>query len=409
MPSALRLKHVSSLTPASIELPGSKSESNRALIINALCSKPREIKNLSEARDTQLMKALLHSDEEVLDVKDAGTTMRFLTAYLAIGKRSKNLKGSKRMHQRPIGDLVDALNEIGAQIKYSKKEGFPPIEIKPFKKQHKDSLEIMANRSSQFISALLMIAPTLPQGLKLSLMGEVGSRPYIQMTLDIMSQFGIEHHWNGNSISISPQTYQPMVYHVESDWSGASYWYSVVALAPKAKIRLLGLKQSSLQGDSVIVSMMNKLGVMTTIEENGVLLEKIASQKSVEFDFVNCPDLAQTIAVVCAAKKIHCRMTGLESLRIKETDRIKALKKELKKLNAKFKETESGVWEIDSKFEAGTAEIVIDTYEDHRMAMAFAPLSVLQNIVIKDADVVNKSYPGFWNDLSKIGIQQELV
>jgi len=400
----LLLKYTPKLTQTDIGLPSSKSESNRALIINAFCDNEATIQNISEARDSQTMIELLASKESNLDVIDAGTTMRFITAFLALGNQEKIITGTKRMQQRPIGILVAALIKIGANITYNKKEGYPPLTIRPFKKQQASFLKIKGDQSSQFISALLMIAPELPYGLKLQLEGKVSSRPYIQMTLDLMSKFGIEYDWNGDTIIIAPQKYIPTTYKIESDWSGASYWYAFVALSSNAKIKLLGLKKKSYQGDIAIVSIMNQIGVMSTFEEDGVILEKIPHQNEVEFNFSDCPDLAQTVAVTCAAKRIKCKVSGLESLRIKETDRIKALKQELKKLNTSFKEIAPGTWEINSSFEPGNTELSIETYQDHRMAMAFAPLATLQDITIQNPEVVIKSYPRFWKDLSQAGV-----
>lgn len=343
------------------------------------------------------MLRLLDSDEDTLDVLDAGTTMRFLTAYSIFGDKPRTLTGTDRMQQRPIKILAKALKQIGAKVKFLENDGYPPHKVYPLSTQKKESISIKGDVSSQFISALLMIAPRLPQGILLNLKGKVGSRPYIQMTLDMMRLFGIDANWTNNTIEIKSQTYGSYDYVVESDWSGASYWFSFVALADEAKVKLLGLRQKSLQGDIAIVRIMNELGVMSTFEEDGVVLEKIAHRKSIEIDFSDCPDLAQTVAVVCGVKKIECRFTGLESLRIKETDRIKALKKELKKFNIKLKEIEEGVWEVKSKFEPNQTPVSIRTYEDHRMAMAFAPLCTQQEITIEDPSVVNKSYPSFWD------------
>ena len=393
------LKHSPKLKEVEIPLPASKSESNRALIINALSGNRSEIQNLSEARDTQTMIRLLASKEETLDVLDAGTTMRFLTAFSVLGNTPRILTGTERMQQRPIKILADALKSIGAKVKYLNHDGFPPLKVKPLKEQKTNQIKMKGDVSSQFISAVLMIAPALPFGVSLELKGKIGSRPYIQMTLDMMKLFGIESNWTNQTIEIRPQQYKDYPYIVESDWSGASYWYSFVALADEAKIKLKGLRQKSLQGDIAIVHMMNQLGVMSTFEADGVVLQKIPHSNEVNFDFTDCPDLAQTIAVVCAAKQIKCTMTGLESLVIKETNRVKALKKELKKFNVKLKEIEPEVFELRSKFELSDTPIEIETYDDHRMAMAFAPLCTLQNIVIKNPSVVNKSYPGFWKDI----------
>lgn len=399
---SISLKHTPNLKEVEIELVASKSESNRALIINALSGNKSVLSNLSKARDTQTMLRLLSSSDDTLDVLDAGTTMRFLTAYSALGSTPRILTGTPRMQERPIKILGKALKQIGAKIEYLNKEGFPPHKISPIKSQKNKEISIKGDVSSQFISALLMIAPSLPNGLTLSLKGKIGSRPYIQMTLDMMNLFGVQSSWTNKTIEIKSQSYQEYAYVVESDWSGASYWFSFVALAKEAKIKLLGLRQKSLQGDIAIVRIMNQLGVMSTFEEDGVLLQKIPHSKEIEVDFSDCPDLAQTVAVVCGVKHIACKMTGLESLRIKETDRIKALKKELKKLNIKLKETEEGVWEVKSKYQDNQPEVSIDTYDDHRMAMAFAPLCTHQPVVIKNPSVVNKSYPSFWKDVALV-------
>lgn len=396
------LKHRPILKSAEIPLEASKSESNRALIINALSGNKSVIYNISKARDTQTMQALLKSNAEILDVLDAGTTMRFLTAFSLFGDKAVLLTGTERMQQRPIKILVEALKKIGAKIKYKGEEGFPPIKIKPLEAQKTNEVKIKGDVSSQYVSALLMIAPMLPEGLVLHLKGKIGSRPYIQMTLDMMKLFGIQSTWTNSAIEILPQPYLTYPYVVESDWSGASYWYSFMALADEANLKLIGLRQKSLQGDIAIVHIMNRLGVMSTFEDDGVVLKKIPHQKEFEYDFSDCPDLAQTVAVVCGIKGIKCRMTGLESLRIKETDRIKALKKELKKFKVKVKEVEEGVWEVTSKFEASKEAIEINTYEDHRMAMAFAPISTQQDIRINDPAVVNKSYPSFWDHIELV-------
>ena len=395
----IHLKHSPIIKEVEIPLPASKSESNRALILNALSGNLSQIKNISEARDTQTMFRLLTSEEETLDVLDAGTTMRFLTALAAVGNQTRILTGTPRMQERPIKILGDALKQIGAKVKYLKKEGYPPLKVKPIIEQKTNHIKMKGDVSSQFISAILMIAPSLPKGLSLELKGKIGSRPYIQMTLDMMRLFGVEANWTNKTIEIRPQQYKEYPYVVESDWSGASYWYSFIALSDNATLKLKGLRQKSLQGDIAIVHMMNQLGVMSTFEADGVVLQKIPHMNEVSFDFSDSPDLAQTIAVVCAAKKIKCTMTGLESLRIKETNRIKALKKELKKFNVKLKEIEPEVFELRSNFELSSAPIEIETYEDHRMAMAFAPLCTQQEIIIKNPDVVKKSYPGFWKDV----------
>ncbi len=302
---SLLIHKPSGVIHSSVLLPASKSESNRALIIDALTNHQCTLQNLSEARDTQTMQRLLHSQEQTLDVIDAGTTMRFLTAYVAISNKDKILTGTSRMCERPISILVDALRSLGADITYLNKEGFPPIHIKGLKYSGVKELAIRGDVSSQYISALLMIASALPEGLRLKLTGHVGSKPYIQMTLKQMEHFGIQSQWEENIITISRQTYIPATFWVESDWSAASYWYSIAALAGDAAIELRGLKQNSLQGDSAIAGIMDQLGVKSTFVEGGVRLTNTASAEKVAVDFTHCPDLAQTIAVICAAKNIH--------------------------------------------------------------------------------------------------------
>ncbi|MDO1450082.1 3-phosphoshikimate 1-carboxyvinyltransferase [Rhodocytophaga aerolata] len=389
----------------SVLLPASKSESNRALIIDALTNHQCTLQNLSEARDTQTMQRLLHSQEQTLDVIDAGTTMRFLTAYVAITNKNKILTGTARMCERPISILVDALRSLGANISYLAKEGFPPIHIKSLVYNGVNELAIRGDVSSQYISALLMIAPALPGGLKLKLTGHVGSKPYIQMTLKQMEHFGIHSQWNDNIISISSQTYKPATFWVESDWSAASYWYSIVALAEDAAIELRGLKPHSLQGDSAIAGIMEPLGVQSTFVEGGVRLTKTATVEKTSVDFTHCPDLAQTVAVICAAKNIHLTLTGIESLKIKETDRVKALQQELSKFGATLQETGKEVYEVTriADWQPTAQPVTVETYDDHRMAMAFAPLALLQDVQIMHPQVVVKSYPRFWQDLKQAG------
>ncbi len=396
----IQLKHNPILKEAVIPLEASKSESNRAIIINALSGNKSTVYNLSKARDTQTMLRLIDCEDDILDVLDAGTTMRFLTAYTAVSDKTKTLTGTDRMQQRPIKILGKALKQLGAKVKYQNQVGYPPLQVSSLEEQKAGGLDIKGNVSSQYISALLMIAPKLPKGLILNIKGKIGSRPYIQMTLDMMKLFGINYNWTNNRIEIKSQAYKQYPYIVESDWSGASYWYSFVALADQAKVKLLGLRQKSLQGDIAIVRIMNQMGVMSTFEEDGVVLQKIPHSKEVDIDFSDCPDLAQTVAVVAGVKHIQCRMTGLESLRIKETDRIKALKRELKKFKIKLKEIEEGVWEVKSKFEVGQPEVEVETYEDHRMAMAFAPICTQQDLTILNPEVVSKSYPSFWEHVA---------
>ena len=405
----IKLQKLDQPIRSAIRLASSKSESNRALIIQALAKENIVLQNLSEARDTQTMMRLLKSQDKELDVLDAGTTMRFLLAYCTVARPGSTLKGTPRMHQRPVKLLVDALSQLGAKVKYIENEGFPPVLLEGLPEgQQQATVSIRGDVSSQYISALLMIAPTLPQGLKLSLEGKVGSRPYISMTLGLMQRFGIKYRWEENIITVEAQAYKSGDYTIESDWSGASYWYSLVALAEDAEVKLLGLRKDSLQGDIAIVEIMEKLGVVSEFDEEGVLLKKKEAAQEFHYDFSDCPDLAQTVAVTCAAKGIPCTMTGLESLRIKETDRIAALRQELNKMGASLLE-DKNTWELKAGRNPQTIEgLQIHTYEDHRMAMAFAPLSALMEMVIDEPDVVVKSYPGFWKDLDQAGVKSEI-
>jgi len=384
-----------------IKLSSSKSESNRALIINAVSGNKCELKNLSDARDTQTMQRLLLSSDKTLDVLDAGTTMRFLIALKALSGENRIMTGTARMCERPVKILVDALRLLGADIQYLGVEGYPPVEIKGFESKS-DKIQIQGDVSSQYISALLMSSILLPDGLELELTGKVASRPYIEMTLDLMKLFGVNHTWEGNTIKVPKQVYTANQYAIESDWSGASYWFSVVALAEKAEIELMGLKQNSLQGDSAIVGIMDSFGVASTFTEEGILLKKKASQTEVTVDFADCPDLAQTVVACAAVKGIKLKMKGIESLRIKETDRILALQNELKKFNASLNDIGEGWFEVVPSANI-PKNVNIHTYDDHRMAMAFAPLAFVSDLVIEEPSVVNKSYPGYWNDLKKAG------
>jgi 3-phosphoshikimate 1-carboxyvinyltransferase len=391
-----------------IPLPASKSESNRALVINALAKGTIDnLSNLAEARDTQTMIRLLSENGSEADVLDAGTTMRFLTAYYAVTGASKKMTGTPRMCERPIGILVDALRSLGADISYLNQEGYPPMQLKGFNFQGKREISIRGDVSSQFISAILMVAPLLPEGLKLQITGALGSKPYIEMTLAQMKHFGIQAKadWANGTIDISSQTYTLQPFAVESDWSGASYWYSMVALSPfeDSSLELLGLKEDSLQGDSAIKAMMEPLGVKSTYTGRGYLLTKTPAQTSLAWDFTDCPDLAQTICVIAAVKNISLTLTGLESLKVKETDRVIALQNELKKLGATLTEKEANhLYEVKGDFAAVSTIEPIETYDDHRMAMAFAPVAMQKEITLLDPMVVNKSYPSFWKHISLI-------
>jgi 3-phosphoshikimate 1-carboxyvinyltransferase len=377
-------------------------------VIDALTEGKNTLSNLAEARDTQTMIRLLETNPAVFDVLDAGTTMRFLTAFSAATNQQKIMTGTPRMCERPIGILVDALRSLGADIHYLGVEGYPPLALRGLPKQLTDQIRIRGDVSSQYISALLMIAPVLPLGLTLELEGKVGSRTYIQMTLDLMAQFGIVYRWEGNRIQVAHQAYRPSQFAVESDWSGASYWFSLLACADGGSLFLEGLKEKSLQGDAAIVDIMSHLGIKSTFQRGGVLLEKQPVTGLKSWDFSDCPDLAQTVAVTCAILGQNTVFTGLESLRIKETDRINALQQELGKFNAELREIDPHTFQVIPSVTM-PRHVLIDTYDDHRMAMAFMPLLTKTSVTIADPEVVNKSYPSFWKQVESVGIEVETL
>jgi 3-phosphoshikimate 1-carboxyvinyltransferase len=412
--NSIKLSHPTGVLHGKIQLPASKSESNRALLIQALSKEKITLHHLSEANDTVLLQGLLHAPEKEINAEDAGTVMRFLTAYFSLTNQPRILTGTERMCQRPIGILVEALRELGAGINYLDKEGFPPLEILEFKLKFsgKAKVKLRGDVSSQYISALLLCAPALPGGLELELEGKIASRPYIDMTLALMREFGVEAAFEGNKIALAAQQYKGGAFAVEADWSAASYWYSMVALAKEAEILLLGLKENSLQGDSQVAELMKMFGVKTTFLPEGALLTKTADLvEKVAIDFSDIPDLAQSFAVLAAAKNVELEMTGLESLRIKETDRIAALQHELAEIGTTLEETEPGTFLVkndSAKVERGFEslllhDIQIKTYHDHRMAMAFAPLALLDQVEIEAPEVVRKSYPDFWVELEEAG------
>lgn len=406
MSSFLQLHQNNSVFGTIQQLSSSKSISNRALLLKALSGSKAIIQNLSIARDTQLMLHLIGSQDKIINVLDAGTTMRFLTAYFALTGKNKIMTGTDRMKERPIGLLVDALQKLGTHIDYLGMEGFPPIEIKGFSKQLTSEIEIPGNVSSQYISALMMTAPILQQGLVIKLKGEVGSVPYIRMTASLMEEFGVhpELHFEKGFIKVRNQPYQPASVTVEADWSSASYWFGFVALADQADITLPNVSEKSLQGDRVIVDIMDRVGVKAQFENGHIRLTKKQATERLVWDFKDCPDLAQTVLPACAAKGISGEFTGLESLRIKETDRIAALQSELKKIGATLSEPSTGKWKlVPGKISNQT--ISISTYHDHRMAMGFAPWATLTNLTIQTPEVVNKSYPTFWDDLQSVGFE----
>ncbi len=389
-----------------IVISGSKSESNRLLILQQIF-KNLSIKNLSNSKDTQVLQAVLSSTKNTFDIGHAGTAMRFLTAYLSLQKGVFTLTGSNRMQNRPIQLLVNTLRDLGADIRYLEKEGFPPIQIKG-KDIVKNKVSIAGNISSQYITALLLIAPSLKNGLHLTLTGKVTSIPYIKMTLSLLQKIGVETEWVENRITIHPkEKIKNTSLMVESDWSSASYFYSLVALSKNGKCALASFTKESLQGDKELITLYEQFGVQTRFEKDTIILEKVANytqKKHLTFNLVKTPDIAQTIAVTCFGLGVSCDLTGLHTLKIKETDRLEALKIELGKMGAEISITEDSfhlkVSNIKEKMKL--KDIIIHTYDDHRMAMAFAPLSLLFPITIQDANVVHKSYPNFWNDLNKL-------
>ena len=400
-----KLSFIESPSEIEINLNSSKSESNRLLIIKSLSDNKIELENLSHANDTVLLKNLIRSSSQnIWDAEDAGTTMRFLTSFLAITKQGVLLTGTERMKKRPIKILVDALNKIGAEISYTEKDGYPPIKINRKISQIKESISIRGDISSQYISSLLMIAPVLPNGLKIYVMPPFYSKPYVMMTLNLMKKFGIKYDLSEDSISINNQEYKSGSYKVESDWSAASYWYSFISINKKLKeIKLKGLREHSFQGDQVIKKIMTLFNVETLYDKDGIILRKKDFDCDyLELDFKDCPDLAQTVLVVAAFHKVKLKLYGVESLKIKETDRLKAMSNELKKIGVNFYD-DNGVWTLDKRNNEFSNEASIETYKDHRMAMAFAPLASEINITINNPDVVNKSYPTFWEDMKKAG------
>lgn len=394
-----------------IQLPASKSISNRALIINALAKGAYKPENLSDCDDTNVMVKALTSQDETIDIMAAGTAMRFLTAFLSVTEGTRVITGTERMQQRPIEILVNALKMLGAEIKYERSNGFPPLRISG-KPLDGGAISLKGNVSSQYISALLMIAPILKNGLRMTLTGDIISKPYINLTLQLMKDFGAEAEWlYDNCIEVRPKPYTSVPFTVESDWSAASYWYQMAALAPKAEIQLNGLFADSYQGDSKVAELFTELGVETIFNSKGALLRKtgVCCEK-MEYNFINEPDLTQTFAVTCAVMGIPFRFSGLHTLKIKETDRIAALIAELGKLGYVLKETGKSTLYWDGERQSVSETPAIKTYEDHRMAMAFAPACLrIPSITICDPQVVSKSYPHYWEDLTKAGfsIQQE--
>ena len=395
----------SDLSPdSSIKISGSKSESNRVLILNSIF-KNIKISNLSDSDDTVVLKNALENLHKSIDIHHAGTAMRFLTAYLSTLDGGKFiLTGSKRMKERPIGILVDALKNLGFNINYLKKKGYPPLEINGTKSE-KSIIKLKSDISSQFISALILIGPTFKNGLTIELDGEIISKPYINLTLNVLKRMGIGYSFRKNIIKIdNVKEINPIEYLIESDWSSSSYFYSIVAIDKKINIKLSNFFKESFQGDSFIEKIFTKLGVKTEfLNQNEILLSPIDDYErpsSLSFNLIDNPDLAQTVAVTCLALKIQVKITGLQTLKIKETDRILALHNELSKLGAKIIFDDASI-EIIPPVNFNK-NIEIFTYDDHRMALSFAPLGLITPLIINDPDVVTKSFPSYWNDLLQL-------
>ena len=395
------------LEDAHIVIPGSKSESNRLLILSSLFKK-LSLENISNSDDTNYLLKALSSKSSIIDIGHAGTAMRFLTSYFSLTtKKEIELRGSQRMHNRPIKILVDSLREIGASIDYIDKEGYPPLLIKPSELISKN-LIIDSSTSSQYISSLLLIAPKISGGLKIQLTGRETSKPYIDMTISLLKKLGVEITTTDNQISICElQKIESKKHYIESDWSSASYFYSVVALAKIGyTLKLSKFSFKSLQGDSKVADIYKSFGVKTTYKDDLIILKKVESNTDkFSFDLTSNPDLAQTICVTCLGLGIKCNLTGLHTLKFKETDRLLALKKELSKFNLKVIITDDSISfdNVDSL----KSNVVIETYDDHRMAMSFACLATKVKIIIKDPKVVSKSYSSFWSDLERIAIHSE--
>lgn len=411
--STIKLSHSTKNVQGTVQLTGSKSESNRALIIQALSTGLVTVENLSAAADTVIMQNALQQaaagnaqTTTTIDIGPAGTAMRFLTSYLNLVEGHFLLTGTARMQQRPIGILVDALRTLGAQIDYAKQDGYPPLSITGGLGLTKNRVSIQGNVSSQYISSLLLVASSLNNGLILDIQGELTSRPYVTMTLNMLQEAGISYAWNENSIEIKAQTFKPTTIFVEPDWSAASYWYAIVALSEDGAIVLPGLKAHSLQGDIAIVDIMTHFGVASSFQEDGLHIAKVSKGTDKRlFDFKECPDLAQTIVALAAALKRDISITGVETLKIKETDRLAALKTEIEKFGATIV-ADNNTYHVKTETVQPVEHITFDTYEDHRMAMAFAPLALFfKEVSINEPQVVVKSYPDYWVHLEQQGFQ----
>ena len=404
--SSLLLKHDNSFFSRSFKISGSKSESNRLLVLKSIYQN-LNIENLSDSDDSIVLKKYLDNLSENIDIHHAGTAMRFLTALLSVKENKKfEITGSDRMKQRPIGVLVDALKNLGAEITYKDQIGFPPLIISG-KKILGGEIFLSAEISSQYITALILIAPMLEKGLIINLQGAIASKPYILMTLSILDKLGIKNKFENNKISVHPSDkIKDITVNVESDWSSVSYFYSIIAISKKSHLEIGSYFKNSIQGDKKLVEIYSKLGVKTEFIENKIFLEKDTEcllPKNLDLDLTENPDIAQTIAVTCFGLGISCNIKGLHTLKIKETDRLVALKNEIEKLGGKIEITDYSL-KLYPSFEI-KKNISVKTYNDHRMAMAFAPLSLLVPIYIENPDVVTKSYKNFWSDLRAINFE----
>ncbi|MDQ3015821.1 MAG: 3-phosphoshikimate 1-carboxyvinyltransferase [Bacteroidota bacterium] len=414
MPNAYRISCPQPKLSGSVILEPSKSISNRVLLIQSLCKEEIKINRLSKSDDTEALAKMLSTSSEVLYSGHAGSSYRFMVARACLGDKTITLDASEQLRKRPIGTLVKALQTLGADIQFLNKEGFPPLLITPTPDLGKNIHEInlQAGVSSQFVSALLLIAPVLPQGLKINLINDPVSIPYIRMTLEVMKYFGVDYDWTDNTITIPHGDYKGREYSVEGDWSAAAYYYSIAALSQEADINIEGVSENSLQGDAAVAEIYQHFNVTTAYTENGIHIHKkenIVRPKEVRLDFIENPDLAQTVMVTLSGLGAKGVLTGLQTLKIKETDRILAMQTELARVKTFLDEKEEGgkplyilhgraKWKDKAKF---------NTYDDHRMAMAFAPLACLNPIMVREPEVVTKSYPGFWHDLKKLGFVVE--
>lgn len=405
-----RVRKKDKVLKGEIKLEGSKSITNRVLMIKAMCPEDFDVKNFSRSEDSTTLFELINAqDQKVLNAKDGGATIRFMLAFLAIHEGEVILTGSEQLIDRPIGPLVDALVSMGADIQYLGKKNFPPVLIRG-KMLKATRVDVESDMSSQFVSALLLIAPILRNGLIIRIKGDMVSKPYIEMTLTVMRHFGIRYDWSQNMISIPRQNYSGANFNVEGDWSSASYYYEMAAFADEVDLKLTGLNKISTQGDAVISRIMDQFGVTTTFVDNGVHLTKRNIKPRIfEFDFTGCPDIAPTLLATCAGLHIPARITGIEHLKIKESDRIGSMQKELVKLGAAF-QRHDGIWMLSPASSSNEQTNVYQTHNDHRMAMCFASLAMAgQEVIIEDPSVVRKSYPGFWEDLKKVGFEIEEV